>query len=98
MPTINDLTKLQPIRIDFNSDAEFRRLSGLWEDHIVPVIADLERRFSTRPQPSIFKDSEDFEEALGFWMGRQGRIITMRLSDALKQWETITRSDEGGGL
>lgn len=94
MPTISDLVKLQPIRSDFNSDAKFRRLMGLWQDQIIPVLADLERVSKTRPQPSSFANREDFEEAFSFWMGRQGRVIAMRLADALKQWKTITRNDE----
>jgi hypothetical protein len=48
----------------------------------------------TRPQPSSFEDSEDFEEAFGFWMGRQGRVIAMRLSDALMQWQSLSCSDD----
>lgn len=95
MPSISDLEKLEPIRSDFNSDAEFRRLSDLWEDHIAPVIVELKRMAGTRPQPSSFDDSEDFDEAFGFWMGRQGRVIAMRLSDALRQWQSLSCSDDG---
>jgi hypothetical protein len=95
MPSINELAKLKPIRSDFNSDVEFSRLSALWEDHIAPVIDELERMAGTRPQLSSFEDSEDFEEAFGFWMQRQGRIIAMRLSDTLKRWQILRRSDDG---
>jgi hypothetical protein len=95
VPSISDLVGLKPIRSDFNSDVEFRRLSGLWEDHIAPVIVELERTAGTKPQPSSFEDSEDFEEAFGFWMGRQGRVISMRLSDALMRWQSLSRSDDG---
>ena len=94
MPTINDLAKLQPIRSAFNSDAEFRRLSGLWEDHIAPVIVELERIAATKPQPSSFEENEAFEEALGFWMGRQGRVISLHLSNALRRWQSLSRSDD----
>ena len=94
MPTINDLERLEPIRSDFASDAEFRRLLDLWEDHIAPVIIELKRMAGTRPQPSSFEDSEDFEEALGFWMGRQGRVVAMRLSYALRQWQTLRQSND----
>jgi hypothetical protein len=95
MPTIDDLAKLEPIRSNFKSDAEFRRLSDLWEDHIAPVIVELKRMAGTKPQPSSFEDSEDFEEAFGFWMGRQGRVISMRLSEALRRWQSLSRSDDG---
>lgn len=95
MPSISDLAKLEPIRSDFKSVAEFRRLSDLWEDHIALVIVELKRLAGTRPQPSSFEDSEDFEEAFGFWMGRQGRVIAMRLSDALRRWQSLSRSDDG---
>ncbi len=95
MESISDLAGLKPIRSDFNSDVEFRRVSDLWEDHIAPVIVDLELMACTRPQLSGFEDSEDFEEAFGFWMGRQGRVIAMRLSDALRRWQNLSRSDDG---
>ena len=95
MPTIDDLAKLQPIRSDFNSDAEFRRLSGLWEDHIEPVIVELKRIADTKPQPSSFEEREAFDEALGFWMGRQGRAIALHLSDALRRWQSLSCGDDG---
>jgi hypothetical protein len=95
VPSISDLAKLEPIRSDFKSDSEFRRLSDLWEEHIAPVIVELKRMAGTRPQPSSFEDSEDFEEAFGFWMGRQGRVIATRLSDALRRWQSLSRSDDG---
>ena len=95
MPSISDLAKLEPIRSDFKSVAELRRLSDLWEDHIAPLIVELEQMAGTRPQPSSFEDSEDFEEAFGFWMGRQGGGIAMRLSHALRRWQTLSRSDDG---
>lgn len=82
MPSFNDLVKLEPIRSEFTSDVEFERLSRLWDEHIAPTIADLERVASTKPQPTSFEDSEDFEEAFGFWMGRQGRVISLRISAA----------------
>lgn len=94
MPSINDLVSLKPIRSDFNSDVEFRRLSDLWEAHIAPMIIELELMARNRPQLSSFEFSEDFEEAFGFWMGRQGRVIGMRLSDALRRWQALSRSDE----
>lgn len=95
MPSINDLVDLKPIQSNFNSDVEFSRLSDLWEDHIAPLIVELEQMAGTRPQPSSFEDSEDFEEAFGFWMGRQGGGIAMRLSHALRRWQTLSRSDDG---
>jgi hypothetical protein len=95
VPSINDLVDLKPIQSNFNSDVEFSRLSDLWEDHIAPLIVELEKMAGTRPQPSSFEDSEDFEEAFGFWMGRQGRVIAMRLSHALRRWQTLSRSNEG---
>ena len=66
MPSINDLVVLKQIRSDLNSDLEFRRLLDLWEDHIAPVIVKLARMAGTKPQPSSFDDSKDFEEAFGF--------------------------------
>lgn len=95
MPSISDLAKLEPIRSDFKSDAEFRRLSDLWEVHIASVIFELKRMAGARPQPSSFEDSKDFEEAFGFWMEGQGRVIAMRLSDALKRWQSLSRGDDG---
>lgn len=94
MPSISDLEMLKPVRSDFGSDDEFMRLSALWGDHIVPVIVELKRMAGTRPQPSSFEDREDFEEAFGFWMGRQGRVIAMRISDTLRQWQSLSRSDD----
>lgn len=94
MPSISDLVGRKPIRSDFYSDVEFRRLSDLWEDHIAPMIVELDRMAGTKPQPSGFEDSEDFEESFGFWMGRQGRVIAMRLSDALRLWQSLSRSDD----
>lgn len=95
MPSVSDLVELKPIRSDLNSDAEFIRLSDLWEDHILPVIVELECMAGTRPQSCSCEDSKDFEEAFGFWMRRQGRVIAMCLSDALKRWQTLSRSDDG---
>ena len=95
MPSISDLEMLKPVRSDFGSDDEFMRLSGLWEDHIAPVIVKLERIADTKPQPSSFEENDAFEEALGFWMGRQGRVISLHLSNALRRWQSLSRSDYG---
>lgn len=94
MSAIDDLVKLQPIRSGFNSDAEFRGLSGLWENHIAPVIVELEPIADTKPQPSSFEVREAFEEAFGFWMGRQGRAIALYLSDALRRWQNLSHGDD----
>lgn len=93
MASIKDLAKLKPIRAAFTSGIEFRKLSRLWDEHIAPAIVDLERMASTKPQPGIFEGSEDFEEAFGFWMGRQGRIISIRLSRAIEQWRALNRNN-----
>ena len=95
MPSISDLAMLKPVRSDFGSDDEFIRLSGLWEDHIAPVIVELERIADTKPQPSSFEENEAFEEALGFWIGRQGQVISLHLSNALRRWEGLSRGDDG---
>ena len=95
MPTINDLEKQKPVMSDFQSADEFRRLSGLWEDHIAPVIVELKRIADTKPQPDSFEENEAFEEAFGFWMGRQGGIISLHLSNALRRWQSLSRSDGG---
>lgn len=95
MPSISDLAMLKPVRSDFGSDDEFIRLSGLWEDHIAPVIVELERIADTKPQPSSFEENEAFEEAFGFWMGRQGRVISLHLSNALRRWQSLSRGDGG---
>lgn len=95
MPTIYDLAKLQPIRSEFNSDAEFRRLSGLWEAHIAPVIVELERIAATKPQPSGFEENEALEEALSSWMGIQGRVISLHLSNALRRWQVLSVGNDG---
>lgn len=94
MLSISDLAKLEPIRSDLKSDAEFRRLSDLWEEHIAPVMVELKHMSGTRPQSSSFENGEDFEEAFGFWMGRQGRVIAMRLSDASRKWQSLSLSDD----
>lgn len=94
MPTIDELKKQKPMMSDCKSADEFRRLSGPWEDHIAPVIVQLERIADTQPQPSSFEDSEDFEEAFGFWMGRQGRVISLHLSNALMRWQSLSRCDD----
>ncbi len=93
MASINDLAKLKPIRAEFTSDIEFRKLSRLWDEHIAPTIVGLERIASTKPQPGSFEVSEDFEEAFGFWMGRQGRVISIHLSRAIEQWGALNRSN-----
>jgi hypothetical protein len=95
VPSISDLAMLKPVRSDFRSDDEFIRLSGLWEDHIAPVIVELKRLADTKPHPSSFQDQESFEEAFGFWMGRQGRVIAFQLSNALRRWEGLRRDDDG---
>ena len=93
MASINDLSRLKPIRSEFTSDIEFRRLSILWEEHIAPAIVHLERIASTKPQPSSFEATEEFEEAFGFWMGRQGRVISIHLSLVIEKWRTLNRID-----
>ncbi len=93
MASIKNLAKLKPIRSEFTSDIEFRKLSRLWDEHIAPAIVDLERMASTKPQSGSFEVSEDFEEAFGFWMGRQGRVISIHLSRAIEQWRAINRSN-----
>jgi hypothetical protein len=93
MASIKDLSKLKPIRSEFNSDIEFKKLSILWEEHVAPAIVDLERMASTKPQPSSFEASEEFEEAFGFWMGRQGRVISIHLSLVIEKWRALNRSD-----
>jgi hypothetical protein len=91
--SIKDLAKLKPVRAEFTSDIEFRKLSRLWDEHIAPAIVDLEHIASTKPQPGYFEVREDFEEAFGFWMGRQGRVISIRLSSAIEQWRALNRSN-----
>ena len=93
MASIKDLAKLKPIRAEFTSDIEFRKMSKLWDEHIAPTIVDLEHIASAKPQPGNFEVREDFEEAFGFWMGRQGRVISIRLSSAISQWRTLNRSN-----
>lgn len=93
MASIKDLAELKPIRSDFTSDIEFRKLSRLWDEHIAPAIVGLERIASSKPQPGSFEVSEDFEEVFGFWMGRQGRVISIHLSRAIEQWRALNRSN-----
>lgn len=90
MPSINDLVHLKPIRSDFTSDVEFTRMLDLWEDNMSPLIVDLERIASSKPVAASFEAREDFEEAFGFWMGRQGRVISKRLSHAFEVWRSLT--------
>lgn len=90
MASIKDRAKLKPVRAEFTSDIEFRKMSRLWDEHIAPAIVDLEHIASTKPQPGYFEVREDFEEAFGFWMGRQGRVISMRLSHAFEMWRSLT--------
>ena len=71
------------------SDFEFKIQSALWEEHIVPVIIRLENIAQTRPIKSSFENDEEFEEALGFWMGRQGKVIAVNLSQAFMKWEEL---------
>lgn len=93
MASIKDLAELKPIRAEFTSDIEFRKMSKLWDEHIAPAIVDLEHIASRKPQPDNFEVREDFEEAFGFWMGRQGRVISIRLSSAIEKWRALNRSN-----
>ena len=89
MPSFKDLLDLKPVQTECTSDVEFGRLSILWEEHIAPTIVDLERIALTRPEPGSFEDNESFEEAYGFWMGRQGRVFSLRLSGKIREWQVL---------
>jgi hypothetical protein len=92
MSSIKDLSCLKPIRSRYKSDFEFKVKSAHWEKHIAPVIIRLENIAQTRPVKSNFENDEEFEEALGFWIGRQGKVISVNLSQALSKWKELSQT------
>ena len=93
MPSINDLKNLKPIRSGCKSDEEYEKLSTLWEERMAPTIVRLEAIASTRPVKESFENTEELEygEAYGYWMGRQGKVVSIHLTTAIREWQKITQ-------
>lgn len=44
---------------------------------------------NSKPLREVFKSQEEFEEALGYWMSHQGRIIALHRSKTSQQTSSL---------
>lgn len=87
----SDLPDLKPVRSSCNFDYDFETQIALSEEKIG-------RHWSNCPIKVNFHNDEEFGEDFGFWIGRQGKVISINLSEALRKWEELNNSqgDLGG--
>ena len=89
MPTLSDLIAKRPFKPQSGSLNDYHRQMAFWDLHIEPEIAALTSMISDKPQREDFNDEDDFEESWHFWMGRQGKIVGMRLTRVLNTWDSF---------